>query len=151
MSSKQLDEIARTWILQRSLTLAKTINMTTMDAIRKALAEGYDQGETITQLAKRIEGYFEGNAQARARMTARTETIAANNAGAQDRYAKEGIEEKEWLSAPDARPSHQDANGQIVGINDNFKVGDGYGPGPGQIGIPEEDINCRCQILPVIK
>ena len=151
MVEKQIDEFAKAWILQRSLTLAKSINMTTMDAIRKALAEGFAEGETITQLAKRIEEYFEGNAQARARMTARTETIAANNAGAQDRYAKEGIEEKEWLSAPDARPSHLEANGQIVGINENFRVGDGSGQGPGQIGLPEEDCNCRCTILPVIK
>ena len=150
MAVKQLDEFAKAWILQRSLTLAKLINTTTMDAIRKALADGYDQGETITQLAKRIEDYFEGNKD-RARTVARTETIAANNAGAQDRYAKEGIKQKEWLSAPDARPSHLEANGQVVGINEDFKVGDGYGPGPGQIGLPEEDINCRCQILPVIE
>ena len=150
-SVKQLDDFARTWILHRSLTLAKSINMTTMDAIRKALAEGFAEGESIQQLTKRIEGYFEGNARERATTTAQTETIAASSRGAQDRFDKEGIEEKEWYSAPDARPTHLEANGQIVGINENFRVGDGSGQGPGQIGLPEEDINCRCTILPVIK
>ena len=150
MVEKQLDEFARTWILQRSLTLAKLINTTTMDAIRNALAEGFAEGESIQQLTKRIEGYFEGNARVRATMTARTETIAASNRGAQDRYQKEGIEKKEWLSAPDARPSHLEANGQIVGIDEDFRVGDDSMPGPGQGSLPEENINCRCKILAVI-
>jgi len=151
MTVKQLDSYALDWIKLRSLTLAKSINMTTMDAIRKALAEGFAEGESIQQLTKRIEGYFDTNARVRATEVARTETIAASSRGAQDRYDKEGIEEKEWYSAPDARPSHLEANGQIVGINDDFKVGDGSGQGPGQIGLPEEDCNCRCTILPVIK
>ena len=153
MPVKQLDEFARTWILQRSLTLAKSINMTTMDAIRKALAEGFAEGESIQQLTKRIEGYFEGNAKARATMVARTETIAASNAGAVDRYAKEGIKQKEWFAAMDerTRDTHLAANGQIVGINENFKVGADYMPGPGQGSDPSENVNCRCSVLPVIE
>ena len=151
MVEKQLDEFAKSWILQRSLTLAKSINKTTLEALRNELALGFTAGESIQQLTKRIEGYFEGNARERATVTARTETIAASSRGAQDRYDKEGIEEKEWYSAPDARPTHLEANGQIVGINENFRVGGGSGQGPGQIGLPEEDINCRCTILPVIK
>jgi len=121
-----------------------------MEALRRELALGFEAGESIPQLVKRIEGYFVGNAKVRAEMISRTEVIAASNRGAQDRYQKEGIQKKEWFSAPDARPSHLEANGQVVAINDDFRVGAGMGPGPGQIGLPEEDINCRCTILPVI-
>ena len=151
MVDKQLDDLARVWILKRSLALAKAINATTMDAIRKALAEGFSQGESIQQLSKRIENYFETNAKYRAEMISRTEVIAASNRGAQDRYQKEGIPKKEWLSAPDARPSHFEANGQIVGINENFIVGADSMQGPGQGSLPEENINCRCKVLPVVE
>ena len=146
MSSKQLDEIARTWILQRSLTLAKAINSTTMDAIRKALAEGFAEGESIQQLSKRIEGYFETNAKYRAEMVSRTEVIAASNRGAVDRYEKEGFQQKEWFAAMDerTRETHAAANGQIVGVRDNFKVGGDSMPHPGGGSDPSENINCRC-------
>ena len=148
---KQLDQFALEWIKLRSLTLAKSINKTTLEALRTQLALGFEAGESIQQLTKRIEGYFTENAKTRAETISRTEVIAASNRGAQDRYQKEGVQKKEWFSAPDARPTHLEANGQIVSINDNFRVGAGSGPGPGQIGLPEEDINCRCTILPVIE
>ena len=150
MITKQLDSYALEWIKLRSLTLAKSINKTTLEALRNELALGFTAGESIQQLTKRIEGYFTENAKTRAEVISRTETIAASNRGSQDRYQKEGVQKKEWFSAPDARPTHLEANGQVVGINDNFRVGAGSGPGPGQIGLPEEDINCRCTILPVI-
>ena len=151
MIEKQLDSYALDWIKLRSLTLAKSINKTTLEALRSQLALGFEAGESIQELTKRIEGYFTENAKTRAEIISRTETIAASNRGAQDRYQKEGVQKKEWFSAPDARPTHLEANGQIVAINDNFNVGAGSGPGPGQIGLPEEDINCRCAILPVIE
>ncbi len=153
MVEKQLNSFAKAWILERSLKLAKLINMTTMDAIRKALAEGFAEGESIQQLTKRIEGYFEGNAKARATMIARTETIAASNAGAVDRYAKEGIQQKEWFAAMDerTRDTHAAADGQIVGIDENFRVGGDSMPAPGQGSDPAENINCRCTVLPVIQ
>ena len=149
---KQLDEFAKSWILQRSLTLAKSINMTTMDAIRKALAEGFAEGESIQQLTKRIEGYFTENAKTRAETISRTEVLAASNQGAVNRYEKEGIQKKEWFAALDerTRETHLEANGQIVGIHDNFKVGGDYMPAPGQGSDPSENINCRCTVLPVI-
>lgn len=152
MLVKQLDDFAKAWILQRSLTLAKAINSTTMDAIRKALAEGFSAGESIQQLSKRIEGYFEGNAKARATMVSRTETIAASNAGAVDRYKKEGVKQKEWFAAMDerTRDTHLAANGQIVGIDEYFKVGSDYMQAPGQGSDPSENIFCRCVVLPVI-
>ena len=151
MTTKQLDNYALDWIKIRSLTLAKSINKTTLEVLRHELSLGFEAGESIRQLSKRIEGYFTENAKTRAITISRTETIAASNRGAQDRYQKEGVQKKEWFSAPDARPTHLEANGQTVGINDNFRVGAGSGPGPGQIGLPEEDINCRCTILPVIE
>jgi len=102
MAIKQIDEFARAWILQRSLTLAKSINMTTMDAIRKALTEGFAEGESIQQLTKRIEGYFTENAKYRAEQVSRTEVISASNEGALHRFELEGVEKSEFYPSPDA-------------------------------------------------
>ena len=102
MVEKQLDEFAKSWILQRSLTLAKSINMTTMDAIRKALAEGFAEGESIQQLTKRIEGYFTENAKYRAEMISRTEVSEAANEATLHRYELENIGKSEWLASPNS-------------------------------------------------
>ena len=151
MVVKQLDSYALDWIKLRSLTLAKSINKTTLEALRNELSLGFEAGESIQQLTKRIEGYFTDNAKVRAETISRTETIAAANRGANDRYQKEGVQKKEWFSAPDARPSHLEANGQIVPINAEFRVGADSMQGPGQGSDPSENINCRCTILPVIE
>ena len=97
-----MDEFARTWIAERALKLAKNINSTTMEALRAELLAGRELGETITQLSKRLEGYFTGNAKARAAMIARTETIAANNEGTIHRLETMGIEKAEFYASPDA-------------------------------------------------
>jgi hypothetical protein len=62
------------------------------------------------------------------------------------------VEEKEWLATQDAvtRDTHVEADGQVVGIDEEFEVGDATCQFPGDTGDPEEDINCRCGVLPVI-
>ena len=135
---KQLDDIARTWILHRSLALAKAINMTTMDAIRKALAEGFAQGESIQQLSKRIEGYFEDNSQYRAEMVARTEVISASNEGALHRYELEGIDKSEFYPSPDACEVCVEIAQDPIYVTKDAS------------GIIPVHPNCRCVFLPVV-
>jgi len=67
-----------------------------MDALRKLLAEGFEQGESIQQLTKRIEGYFSENEKYRAELISRTEVISASNEGALHRYELEGIDKSEF-------------------------------------------------------
>ena len=129
---KQLDEFAKAWILQRSLTLAKSINMTTMDAIRKALAEGFTQGESIQQLTKRIERYFTENAKVRAEMISRTEVISAFNEGHLHRYETEGVDKSEFYAAPDACKECQPLDGEVYITKEAHGV------------IPVHP-NCRCR------
>lgn len=144
-----LDEHALEWIATRSLLLAKSINATTLEVLRKELQLGFSAGESIQQLTKRIEGYFTGNAKYRAEMTSRTEVIAASNEGALYRYEQAGVEKKQWLSARDerTRETHLAADGQIVGIHEDFVVGGDRMQTPGQGSDPSENINCRCTIL----
>ena len=102
MAVKQLDSYALEWIKLRSLTLAKSINMTTLEALRRELALGFEAGESIQQLTKRIEGYFTENATVRAKMVSRTEIISASNEGALHRFELEGVDKSEFMAAPDA-------------------------------------------------
>ena len=102
MTIKQLDSYALDWIKLRSLTLAKSINKTTLEALRRELSLGFEAGESIQQLTKRIEGYFTENAKTRAEMVSRTETIAASNEGALRRYELEGVGKSEFYPSPDA-------------------------------------------------
>ena len=134
--TKQLDSYALDWIKLRSLTLAKSINKTTLEALRNELSLGFTAGESIQQLTNRIEGYFADNEKWRAEMVSRTEVITASNKGANDRYQKEGISKIEWYSAPDSCPECAVLNGNIYPINE--------GPRPAL------HPRCRCSILPVI-
>ena len=133
---KQLDSYALEWIKLRSLTLAKSINMTTMEAIRKALAEGFAAGESIQQLTKRIEEYFIENAKVRAELISRTEVISASNEGALHRFELEGVEKSEFYPSPDACEVCLD----LAGVYDTK---DSHGM------IPAHP-NCRCKFLGVI-
>ncbi len=99
---KQLDSYALEWIKLRSLTLAKSINKTTLEALRTQLALGFEAGESIQQLTKRIEGYFTENAKTRAETISRTEVISAFNEGHLHRYELEGVDKSEFYAAPDA-------------------------------------------------
>jgi len=132
-----MDEAARTWIAERSLLLAKSINKTTLGALMAELTAGRAANETITQLSKRIEGYFTGNAKARAAMVARTETIAANNEGTIHRLETMGIAKSEFYASPDACFECL----PLVGI---YPTSETHGVVP-------VHPNCRCQIMGYIE
>jgi len=64
------------------------------------------------------------------------------------------------LTARDGSERHPSDSGrdgtgldeQRIEIGGTFVLGDGTsGPGPGQMGAPEHDINCRCTVIPFIK
>lgn len=134
---------------------------TTFERLRAQIIDGIDQGDTIDEIKARIVEETQGAIAAdRARTIARTEVNGAANGGKQLAWDQSGVvTEKQWIAAlnhlpPDPNPvrdTHVEAHGQIVGQNENFKVGDGEGPYPGGIGLPEEDINCRCTMVAVIR
>ncbi|MDP2363630.1 MAG: minor capsid protein [Ignavibacteria bacterium] len=136
--TKQLDDFAKTWILQRSLTLAKSINMTTIEALRHELALGFEAGESIKQITKRIEGYFTENAHMRAERIARTEVISASNEGALHRYELEGITKSEFYPSPDACDICLALAGEYPTSETHGMITERTHP------------NCRCVFLPVV-
>jgi HK97 family phage portal protein len=128
---------------------AREINETTWNALKAALSEGIQAGEGIDALADRVELVMGDRIQSSKTTIARTETIRASNGGTLESWRQSGVvETKTWLAALDerTRSSHVSAHGQTVGIDEDFIVGSGSGPAPGQIGPSSEDVNCRCSM-----
>jgi len=149
---KQADFSALRWLKGRIPWAGSAISEETAKLLAEGLAAGYTAGESIPELSKRVRSLFDDMKKYRATRIARTEIIATSNQAALSTYQDYGVTRKEWLSAYDerTRDTHVAANGQVVAVTDNFSVGGGSGPAPGQIGLAAEDINCRCTILPVV-
>lgn len=136
--------------------MAKEISITTANAVTKAIQNGLIEGQSVSQIAENISqiGAF---GLGRASNIARTETTKALNRSAVEAYRQASQEtglkiEKEWLSVQDGqtRDSHQDLDGQRVGVDEEF-VSDGLSTlAPGSFGDPAEDCNCRCTVIPVV-
>jgi len=129
------------------LARIRDANRTTQDLLRDQLRQGFESGETMQQMAARINQVFDNADKVRSLRIAQTETNAGVNFGTFEGYKQSGVvAKKEWIAGPGARPTHQDAENRYTGngaipIDEDFHVGAGRGPAPGNIGLPEEDIN----------
>lgn len=144
---------------------ATFVNDGTWDDLRLVIAEGLGEGEGIEKIQKRVEKtflkYVTSDPAAPEKLTrletiARTESVRSVNGGTLLAYKQsEVVNKKTWLAGLDhrTRESHLAAHARYqaepIGLEEDFEVGGGKGPAPGQIGIAEEDINCRCTIQPV--
>jgi SPP1 gp7 family putative phage head morphogenesis protein len=139
----------------RGTKIAGDISKRTLNDFRKVLYTSYmEEGLSPYDVRKRIEGLFEETYRNRAMAIARTETGIASSIAQHETYAQNDVQKKEWLATMDdrTRPSHAEANGQIVGIDEPFQVGDAELMHPcDPSGPAEEVINCRCDELPIIE
>lgn len=137
----------RQYIETRAQRFAVQVNETTWDLLRKSIGEGIDAGEGLTSIMERVETVMGDRINSSAEIIARTEVGGAMNGGTRLAWMQSGVVTgKRWIAELDARvrDSHAEAHGQVVGLDEDFEVGDASGPGPGEMGAPEEDINCRC-------
>lgn len=121
--------------------------------VNSAVLQGILQGDTIDEIADRLQAVTNMNRNAAIR-NARTMTTSAENGGRMASYqeAKEqGIEyEKEWNATLDSRTrdTHRDVDGEIVPEHKLFSNGCRY-PGDPRAD-PAEIYNCRCCISSVL-
>lgn len=123
---------------------------------RLKLIEGLEAGWGVDRIAAGLRESADLT-RATARQVARTQLIAAANAGAVKRMELADADEpgsapkfKGWLSTLDSRtrPSHVTADGQIVPRDAAFTVGGMAMQYPGDpAGGPAQTINCRCTII----
>lgn len=134
----------------RAQRLAEEVNETTWEDLKDSVSEGITAGESMTDLAGRVTTVMADKIRSTPELIARTEAIGAYTGGSLEAARQSDLTlEKAWMSALDGkrvRETHQEAHGQTVGIDEDFEVGDATGPGPGLMGDPNEDCNCRCAL-----
>ncbi len=111
--------------------------------LRASLAEGYENGETISQLMGRVREY-QDLADYKAARIARTEVVGSSNAGAYAAYEEAGMG-REWITTRDGRErdSHAAMDGQAVDKGEKFRSPSGATAyHPGGFGVAAEDVNC---------
>lgn len=127
---------------------------TTQAELEKLLSLALKEGWTIPQLQEGLVALYDGFKGARSEVVARTETIRAFNGAALEGYRQAGAPKKEWIASLDdrVRPDHEAAHGQIQNAEDPFSVGGESLQFPGDpAGSPDETVNCRCALAPVIE
>ncbi len=145
------------FIAEESSNQIVGINNRTKKLVRATLREGFENGESINKLARRIRGVYADAQGRRSLVIARTESVRALNSGQVAATAQAGFEGKQWLSTqdPKVRDTHAigtGMDGQIVGVNGDFVSPSGaVGPFPGAMSTAAESVNCRCTTLSIAK
>jgi HK97 family phage portal protein len=148
---------------ERASLTATTMGRTTAERVAEQVAEGIRSGESIQQIASRLQENAAFSPD-RARMVARTETANAYNAAQNEVWKEAGVEMEYW--APAAEPCEfcetvaakygKDSGGWKVG-EVLYRVGDTIvGTQGGVMVLDFEDIyhpalhpNCLCTTIPV--
>lgn len=153
---KDLSKAVIQWLKDHVIKFAQEVQETTHKAVIDALTTAFKKGKGIEEMANLMEGLFDFSRE-RAKMVARTEVIAACNAGTLEGYRQsEVVVGKRWVAVMDSRTrgTHRKANGQVKKLDEPFIVG-GYKmmhPGDSSLGAPaKEVIHERCTTEPVLE
>lgn len=128
---------------------AVQINDTTWEAVREALEAAEANNESAAEMAERVREEMNKRIRDAESVIAPTEVTEAANSGTVLGGKQSGVAgKKRWNSQGDSRVrgSHRDAHGQEVGLDEDFTVGSGKGPAPGQISSADENFGCRCWV-----
>jgi HK97 family phage portal protein len=142
---------------RRAQRFAKEVNQTTWDRLKEVLGKAIEEGKGIPEMEDLVNEVMGERIRSTPETIARTEVIGANNGGTLMAWEESGVvESKTWLAALDDRTrethieAHQRYQADPIPIDEDFQVGAATGPAPGQMGDPDEDINCRCTMTAVV-
>lgn len=152
---KMLDPNVVRFIETRAQRFSTQVNDTTWNKLRDSLSQGIQAGEGVDKLAARVNDTMTLRIGQSAEVIARTEVVGAENGGMLLSWRQSDIVSgKTWLATMTdgrTRETHVEAHGQTVALDEDFEVGDGAGPAPGQIDQASESVNCRCTMMAVVK
>lgn len=156
----------QTWLREYVFKFAEKVSATTSDQLREALTEALNTGETIPQIAARVQDIFGDQATAyRAEMIARTESSRAQNHGSIEAYKQSGlVDGLEWTAFDGCCEFCDAMDGMIVAIGttffdegDTLTLSDEEGTATDSMTFTYEDIDCppahpdcRCTLSPVL-
>ncbi len=134
--------------------LAKTTKANLNRTIRRSIDEAVELGLSGDLMYDYITGQVENvlpkKLMGRASTIARTEGGALAQFGQYDAVESSGlITVKEWQTQfNNSRDTHITADGQVVGQNDNFRVGGEFAQYPKAPNLSaKETVNCRCNVI----
>ena len=155
------------WLADYTPKFSSQLETVNVAKLRAELSEGIRAGESIRELAKRVNETYDNWNRYRSEMIARSETIRASNAAAKETYRQSGVVKKiVWLSNLDDRCCQWcwELDGKVIDIEDNFfDKGDSYtienDEGKKQtmdldysdVGYPPLHVDCRCSVGAMIE
>jgi hypothetical protein len=147
VSTEQVNERALAWARERAASMVTMIEGNTRDMLRATVASAIEEGWSAARLADEVAESPAFNAD-RAMTIARTEIVAANNAGNLDGYKDardSGVKmKKEWITAGDDLVSEgcqENEDAGPIDLDDDFPSGDDA---------PPAHPSCRCAVSPVV-
>jgi len=159
------DPLIGTFLQARLMIYGSLMADSIVQAFRASLLEGLQAGEGMVMLQARLMEFSDLSSPVRALRVARTEIVAAANAGALVSYKASGVvEQQEWVTARDefVRPAgrrggpvfnHVAADGQVRALDEPFLVSGESLMYPGDVSMgasPGNTVNCRCATLPIV-
>lgn len=147
LGSAYSTEVTRNYIKASAKARAKNINKRTLQHIREDLDK--DEPDTAHVFETRSNESGRIAAAAAGAMASWAMMEAAHQAVSDGAPRVVGrIVEKEWVTGPNSRPSHQAMDGERVPLDANFSNGQHW---PGEdIGDPDESCGCNCTTEVVI-
>ena len=144
VSNPAVAEAAKKHKLELSKNVWPEVNRTTARKVSRAISAGLTEGETVRQIADRVEGVFGEARKYRSVQVARTETARAYGAGNMASMKASGVvEKKEWLQGRGPCPDGTcDIDGEQVGLDEPFSNGVMHSPA---------HVNCTCDVAAVIE
>lgn len=149
------DRVMQTWVNTVGAEQIREITDTTLRDARRIISQGIEDGLSEKEIAKNLRSIADFKGGSRAQTIARTESHAAANVAAQATAQASGLQmARRWVASKGerTRPTHREADGQTVGMDEPFIVG-GVSlryPGDQMAGAPRETINCRCAVVYVL-
>lgn len=142
---------------EQQILILKKINQTTRARIKDSaivLDDAVRAGKTPDEAAEEMRSAIRSTMNAtegRRRVIARTEIGRTFEAARDEQMRVLGVANKEWLSSRDSevRDSHAHVDGEVIASDDVFSNGLSFPLDPA--GPPEETINCRCTLIPVVE
>lgn len=148
--AKTFNESLADFISREALRKSNLINQTTIEIIQDVILGGVNDQIGPREIARNIrKTVADSQGVARSDMIARTETHNAATFAGQATAEASGLDfEREWVASIDGRerPEHAAADGQKVGMQQDFYVGGENISRPGE-GSASNAINCRCSII----
>jgi len=152
-SFNMLNPLVTKWLEAESAQKIKGINDTTQNALRAQLTAGVRDGESIDDLAKRVQTVFDGADKWRATTIARTEVVGGSNFATYSAMAQSGVTHRRaWVATLDdrTRDEHMALHAKVVDISEPFHIGMDSGMFPGDFKQAKNSINCRCTTVHVL-